>query len=205
VDEIIVLKDGRIAEQGTYQELKRQNGVFAGLLKEQNRYNVDYHGESMIVPRAELDRLMKQQGQGARPPQPPSPMPLPPNRPEPVRVPPARDPYALGGSSNGNPQQQLNARVFIEVDGKIVGQRLLDKPVLTVGRLSSNDVQVPSQRVSRLHAKIRWIQENGTWVIEDAESLNGVTFQGQRINQHTLSKGDRIYLAPSALLLFEPM
>ena len=44
VDEIIVLKDGRIAEQGTYQELKRQNGVFAGLLKEQNRYNVDYQG-----------------------------------------------------------------------------------------------------------------------------------------------------------------
>ena len=76
VDEIIVLKDGRIAEQGNYQELKRQNGVFAGLLKEQNRYNVDYQGGSMIVPRAELDRLMKQQGQGARPPQPPSPMPL---------------------------------------------------------------------------------------------------------------------------------
>ena len=44
VDEIIVLKDGQIAEKGTYQELKRQNGVFAGLLKEQNRYNVDYQG-----------------------------------------------------------------------------------------------------------------------------------------------------------------
>src|SRR5260221_3378642 len=54
VDEIIVLKDGHIVEQGTYQELKRRNGVFAGLLKEQNRYNMDYVGKSMIVPKAEL-------------------------------------------------------------------------------------------------------------------------------------------------------
>jgi pSer/pThr/pTyr-binding forkhead associated (FHA) protein len=94
---------------------------------------------------------------------------------------------------------------LIEVDGRIVGQRKLNKPVLTVGRLADSDVNVPSQRVSRLHAKIRWIQENGTWIIEDAESLNGVTFQGQRVDKHTLSKGDRIYLAPSALLLYEPM
>ncbi len=200
VDEIIVLKDGRIAEQGTYQELKRQNGVFAGLLKEQNRYNVDYHGGSMIVPRAELDRLMKQQGQGARPPQPPSPVPLPPNRPGPVRVSPTRDPYAFGGNSNGNPQQ-LNARVFIEVDGKIVGQRLLDKPVLTVGRLSGNDVQVPSQRVSRLHAKIRL--ENYAWIIEDVESLNGLVIHGQLVERHVLSNGDRIHLAPTAVIRFE--
>ena len=133
-------------------------------------------------------------------------MPLPPNRPEPVRVPPARDAYARGGNSNGNPQQhQHNARVLIEVDGRIVGQRLLDKPVMTVGRLSSNDVQVPSQRVSRLHAKIRWIKENGTWVIEDAESLNGLILHGQRVDQHTLRKGDRIYVAPTAVIRYEPM
>lgn len=201
VDEIIVLKDGRIAEQGTYQELKRQNGVFAGLLKEQNCYNVDYHGGSMIVPKAELDRLMKQQGQGARPPQPPSPVPLPPNRPGPVRVPLARDPYAFGGNSHGNPQQKLKARVFIEVDGKIVGQRLLDKPVLTVGRLSGSDIQVPSQRVSRLHAKIRW--ENNAWVVEDVESLNGLVIHGQLVERHVLSNGDRVHVAPTAVVRFE--
>jgi ABC-type multidrug transport system fused ATPase/permease subunit len=203
VDEIIVLKDGQIAEQGTYQELKRQNGVFAGLLKEQNRYNVDYQGGSMIVPKAELERLLKQ-GQQGRAPQMPSPKPLSPNRPEPARVASGRDPYAMGGKSNGNPQQR-NARVFIEVDGKIVGQRLLDKPVLTIGRLSSNDIQVPSQRVSRLHAKIRWIKENGTWVIEDAESLNGLILHGQRVDQHTLQQGDRIHVAPTAVIQYEPV
>lgn len=205
VDEIIVLKEGRIAEQGTYQQLKRQNGVFAGLLKEQNRYNVDYNGGSLIVPRAELERLLKQQSRSATPYQQPSPV-TPPVRPAPVPVQPVRDQYVMGGSGNGNPQQQpLNARVLVEVDGRIVGQHQLDKPVLTVGRLSSNDVPVPSQRVSRLHAKIRWVKEYGAWVIEDAESLNGLLLNGHRIDQHTLRKGDRIYVSPSAVLQFEPM
>src|SRR5215472_3271572 len=39
VDEIIVLKEGQIAERGTYKELRRKGGVFAALLEEQNRYN----------------------------------------------------------------------------------------------------------------------------------------------------------------------
>jgi ATP-binding cassette, subfamily B, bacterial len=204
VDEIIVLKDGRIVEQGNYQQLKRLDGVFAGLLKEQNRYNVDYVGGSMIFPRAELERLINQQSRAAIPPQQFSPVSLPPVRPEPVPLSPLRDRRIAGGISNENPQQLRSARVLIEVDGKIVGQRQLDKPVLTVGRLSSNDVPVPTQRVSRLHAKIRWVEQNRAWLIEDAESLNGLTFQGQRIDQHILSKGDRIYIAPTAVLQFEP-
>jgi ABC-type transport system involved in cytochrome bd biosynthesis fused ATPase/permease subunit len=40
-DEIVVLADGRIAEQGSYHELKRLGGVFAGLLEEQNRYSAE--------------------------------------------------------------------------------------------------------------------------------------------------------------------
>ena len=94
-----------------------------------------------------------------------------------------------------------NARVIIEVDGKIVGERKLDKPILTVGRLSGNDIQVPSQRVSRLHAKIRW--ENNVWVIEDVESLNGLVIRGQLVERHVLSNGDRIHVAPTAVIRFE--
>jgi ABC-type multidrug transport system fused ATPase/permease subunit len=41
VDEIIVLHQGRIAERGTFEELKAAGGVFAWLLAEQNRYNLD--------------------------------------------------------------------------------------------------------------------------------------------------------------------
>src|SRR5579859_5618745 len=93
-----------------------------------------------------------------------------------------------------------NARVLIELDGKIIGVRQLNKPVLTVGRLSGNDVQVPNQRVSRHHAKITY--ENGIWVIEDADSVNGLVYQGNRIDRLALSEGDRIYIAPTAVLRY---
>jgi peptidoglycan glycosyltransferase len=92
------------------------------------------------------------------------------------------------------------ARIIIELDGKVIGERPLDKPVLTVGRLSSNDVHIPNQRVSRLHAKIR--EEHGTWVIEDAESVNGLVYRGNRIERHTLQDGDRVYVAPAAVLRY---
>ena len=98
-------------------------------------------------------------------------------------------------------QAPQRARVRIEVDGQIIGVRQLDKPIMTIGRLSGNDVQVPSQRVSRLHARVRW--ENGAWLIEDADSLNGISYKGQRVDKHTLSHGDRVYLAPNAVLQYE--
>ena len=79
----------------------------------------------------------------------------------------------------------------------------LNKPVMTIGRLSSNDISVPSQRVSRLHARIRW--ENGAWLIEDADSLNGIVHQGNRVDQRVLVNGDQILLAPKVSLNYEAM
>ncbi len=204
VDEIIVLKDGTIAEQGSYKELKRKNGVFAGLLKEQNRYNVDYAGESMIVPKAELARILNEQRQGAVAPE-SYPMARPAPVPPPLVLADLERDRHVAAKSNGAPRQPLKARVIVEVEGKLVGERRLDKPVLTVGRQASNDVPVPSQRVSRLHAKIRWDKESGAWLIEDADSLNGLTYQGRRIDQHVLSRGDRVYIAPAVVLLYETL
>ena len=112
-------------------------------------------------------------------------------------------PAYVSRNQDGNGRQQAqpaNARIVIEVDGKVVGERQLNKSVLTIGRLSGNDIRVPSQRVSRLHARIRW--ENGAWVIEDAESLNGLVYQSNRIDRHILTNGDRIYVSPTAVLQF---
>jgi len=202
VDEIIVLKDGLVAEQGNYQELKRSNGIFAGLLKEQNRYNVDYSGESMIVPRAELQRMLGQRASALEASQLSAPASSFVGRPE-VVPPVVNNQRMVGANSNGG--QPAPARLLIEVEGKVVSQRPLDKPVLTIGRLAANDVHVPSQRVSRLHAKIRWDQIQRAWLIEDAESLNGLIYQGRRVDQHVLNRGDRIYLAPSAVLQYEQL
>jgi ATP-binding cassette, subfamily B, bacterial len=207
VDEIIVLKDGRIVEQGTFKELKRKGGVFAGLLEEQNRYNLDRAGDKSII-RSAFMPVPAAAGPYQASPQPAAAQQWSGMPPTPVQAPPA---YGNGGRASrdrahvdaGRQPAAINqkARVLIEVDGKIVGERKLDKPILTAGRLSSNDIQVPSQRVSRLHAKIRW--ENNVWVIEDAESLNGLVVRGQLVERYVLANGDRIHLAPTAVIRFE--
>ncbi len=198
VDEIVVLSDGRIIERGNYRELKRLGGVFAGLLEEQNRYSAERIGEQSILR--------------------PSFVPLPvgdePARARPAAVaqqniPVANVPVATaragypGGNGDGARQGPQHARVRIEVDGQVIGVRQLDKPIMTIGRLSGNDIPVPSQRVSRLHARVRW--ENGAWLIEDADSLNGIVYQGKRVDRHVLVNGDQIILAPKAMLYYEAM
>jgi ATP-binding cassette, subfamily B, bacterial len=231
VDDIIVLKDGRIVEQGTFKELKKKGGVFAGLLEEQNRYNTERAGNESIlrpafVPLAAPVPVYQAQPQpaprpwNAPPAQPPQPQfsPVPQATPwqqapqQPPQSSPGNAPVpARGHGNNGGqqvpqtPQPQQagavqKARVLVEVDGKVVGERRLDKSVLTVGRLSGNDIQVPSQRVSRLHAKIRW--ENGAWLIEDAESLNGLVYQGTLVERLALKNGDRIHIAPTAVVQY---
>ncbi|HEV2582290.1 MAG TPA: ABC transporter transmembrane domain-containing protein [Ktedonobacteraceae bacterium] len=208
VDDIIVLKDGQIVEQGSFKDLKRRGGVFANLLDEQNRYNQDRDAGKSILRSAFAP---KDFAPPALPPQPPRTPNLQPSGPN-IVVPPMA--YPGNGGRPGpsvqpvrgpQPQQQGSnkARVLIEIDGRVVGERRLDKPELTVGRLSANDIQVPSQRVSRLHAKIRW--ENGTWVIEDAESLNGLIYQGNLVERHIFTNGDRVHVAPTAVIQFSTM
>src|SRR5579885_1855798 len=239
VDEIIVLNDGRIAEQGSYMELKRLGGIFAGLLEEQNRYSAERLAEregnksilrSAFVPSPVGYETVQAQaismGQNwpvqAAPgfgpqnwppvvvPAPPSPL----NRPSAPGVPvtPAANRFdgqsgngsgAMSAREQGREQGMPRARLRVEVDGQVVGERQLDKPVMTIGRLPSNDVQVPSRRVSRFHARLRW--SNGAWLIEDVDSLNGIAYQGVRVDSHLLANGDRIFLGPGASLYYETL
>ncbi len=207
VDEIIVLGDGRVVEKGNYKELKRQGGVFRRLLDEQSRYSAERAAGNQSVIRSAF--VLREANDDLWPVR-PAPIaqqmvpvaPSPSSRPAAVPVAPVRSGFS-GDHGDGARQGWRRARVRIEVDGKVIGIRQLDKPVLTIGRLSDNDVQVPSQRVSRLHAKIRW--ENGAWVIEDAESLNGITYLGNLVDRHVLFNGDQIFLAPRTILYYEAM
>src|SRR5581483_527414 len=158
-------------------------------------------------------------GQLAQPAQPPIPMTPPPMASDPTMragqmpvpmaaaptvrpgqpaVPTTPPPFSAGMTGQpgyqGPPSQGIAppaARVLIEIDGNVVGSVQLNKPSMTVGRLNGSDVQVPNQRVSRLHA--RMLVEQGTWIIEDAESVNGIMYQDQRVKRVALKKGDRIY------------
>jgi len=212
VDEIIVLANGRIIEKGTYKELKRMKGIFAGLLDEQNRYSAERIGEQSVLRSAFAPLPVGDAPWQAQPVLTPQPDRFVSSSPQngikasvpqhgamPVAA--SRVP-SQGEAHNGNAHRQIpRARIRIELDGNAVGERLLDQPLLTIGRLNSNDVQIPSQRISRLHAKVRL--ENGVWLIEDADSLNGIIYQGQRVDRHVFSNGDKIYLASRTILSYE--
>lgn len=202
VDEIIVLGDGRIIERGTYKELKRMGGVFAGLLEEQNRYSAERIGEQSVLRSAFVPLPVGDDLRQARPAlaSEHNGSPAPTLRTSGVAV----TAGAQGASGTNRQQGALQpARIHIQVDGKSSGLRQLDRPLLTIGRLSSNDIQIPSPRISRLHAKLRY--EQGTWLVEDAESLNGIVYQGRRVERQPLSSGDQIFLAPGVLLSYEVM
>ena len=93
------------------------------------------------------------------------------------------------------------AIIQVEMDGQIISEHKLEKPLLTIGRITGNDILVPNQRVSRLHARLRLAQ--GGWVIEDAESVNGIVYQGNRVERVSLNNGDRISLAKAATLIYK--
>jgi ATP-binding cassette subfamily B protein len=216
VDEIIVLKNGQIVEQGSFKELKRRGGVFAGLLAEQNRYNAEQISEQSII-RPALMKIPALQEPAQAFPQAPIHVGPPagsarqlvtaatlPQLPFAAASGPA---YATQPQSGGvrQPAYQVAApaaaQILIEVDGRIVGKYRFDKPVLTVGRGANTDIRIPSDRVSRRHAIISW--KDGRWFMMDAESLNGLTYQGRRVDGLALNHGDRVYIASKVVLQYE--
>ncbi len=60
----------------------------------------------------------------------------------------------------------------------------------TIGRGSQNTIRLPSGKVSRNHAHIR--EQDGSWVVEDLGSSNGIRVNGNRVSSATLKDGDRI-------------
>ncbi len=75
--------------------------------------------------------------------------------------------------------------------GKVVarvrpGQRVL------IGRAPAADVTLDHPSVSRLHARVAWPQGRARPVIEDLQSVNGVSLNGRRIAQRAELKDDMV-------------
>lgn len=77
-------------------------------------------------------------------------------------------------------------------------QYRLRNAVLTIGRLSTADVVVDDQNVSRQHAELHPIGE--TFELVDLGSTNGCRVNGTRISRHVLADGDEIALGPVRLV-----
>jgi hypothetical protein len=78
------------------------------------------------------------------------------------------------------------------------GRRLvLSGNRVVIGRSRDCDVTLDDPNVSRRHAELR--REDGTWLVADLGSTNGVKVNGRRVSEQPLSPGDQIVLGLETL------
>lgn len=78
-----------------------------------------------------------------------------------------------------------------------IGEFVLDKEVMTIGRKEDNDIRIENLAVSGHHAKLLTIFEDS--FLEDLNSTNGTYVNGQSINKHALKNGDVITIGKHEL------
>ena len=81
---------------------------------------------------------------------------------------------------------------WLTIDGESPEIVKLEKTVTTIGRLSTSDVLITGDGVSRVHARIE--REGSHYVLRDCGSSCGTYVNGQRVVECVLSAGDRIGL-----------
>lgn len=87
----------------------------------------------------------------------------------------------------------IDAENIIASDSKSL---ILDKKHISVGRDSSNDIVIPKEAVSSLHATIEY--RNGNFYLEDNRSTNGTLLNEKRMDESKpmrLKSGDKITFA----------
>ncbi|MDJ0699842.1 MAG: FHA domain-containing protein [Woeseiaceae bacterium] len=92
------------------------------------------------------------------------------------------------------PNDRITRLLVGEVDDQVLRFPLF-KDRLTIGRTSSNDIQLKKQYVSRRHAVI--LTEGDTTRVVDWGSKNGVYVNSKRVTEHFLNHGDVVTIGTS--------
>ena len=70
---------------------------------------------------------------------------------------------------------------------------VLNPEGVSIGRVAECDVVLDVDNVSRRHA--RMFKDNGSWVIEDCNSHNGLLINGKRVKEQAVSPGQKIQIS----------
>jgi endogenous inhibitor of DNA gyrase (YacG/DUF329 family) len=93
--------------------------------------------------------------------------------------------------------QRGTAKLVLFADGKAVKSFRLDKDPKTLGRGSSNDIQIEGKSVSKSHLKFEYMM--GMFICTDQQSANGLVVNGKKIRRASLKDGDIIQLGDVVL------
>jgi hypothetical protein len=85
-------------------------------------------------------------------------------------------------------ETEIPENAMLIISGKTIFP--LDKPVIDIGRHSTNNLVLNDMQISRHHAQLRAIKNH--YVIFDVGSTGGLFLNGRRISQATLHAGDVI-------------
>lgn len=87
----------------------------------------------------------------------------------------------------------------VQVVGEPLRRVRLDRPAMTLGRSSVNDIPLADRTLSRQHARIE-LAAGGVPVITDLESRNGTSVNGTRLSEPTaLKPGDQILIGETVI------
>lgn len=91
----------------------------------------------------------------------------------------------------------MSGKLEFSFNGNKIGEFVLDKEVMTIGRKEDNDIRIDNLAVSGHHAKLLTLFDDS--FLEDLESTNGTLVNGQPINKHPLKSGDVITIGKHEL------
>lgn len=84
------------------------------------------------------------------------------------------------------------AKLVFSLDGNLLGEYALDKPLLRIGRRRDNDIAIDNLMISGEHAQVMCIGQHA--LLQDLDSTNGTMLNGVRVKQQVLQHGDIIML-----------
>jgi pSer/pThr/pTyr-binding forkhead associated (FHA) protein len=93
-------------------------------------------------------------------------------------------------------------KLILSKDDGLNQEFLLNKPSVTLGRATTNDIVISQNRVSRIHAQITCSQDGIT--LTDSNSANGVWVNGQKVTETRLQPGDKIAISDCVLQYLAP-
>lgn len=87
----------------------------------------------------------------------------------------------LADLAAAQPESRRSAQLMTLTDGADLHFELDSQAgVVRLGRATDNDIVVDSQRVSRYHCQLRWVDSG--WLVYDLDSTNGTWLDAQRID-----------------------
>jgi general secretion pathway protein A len=82
------------------------------------------------------------------------------------------------------------ARLVVSLKGMVISSHPLTERLETIGRTTANRIQLAHMSVSRSHAAV--VNVDQQYYLIELKCLNGITVNGERVERHLLSDGDRI-------------